>query len=68
MLANGNIRTLQDVHDCMAFTGAAGVMSAETLLGDPALFAAPSAGKPLSALAAAAVVCRRSRAAPSLHP
>ena len=39
VLANGNIRNLQDVHDCMAYTGAVGVMSAESLLEDPALFA-----------------------------
>eukprot|EP00884_Botryococcus_braunii_P000662 jgi/Botrbrau1/10597/Bobra.0358s0015.2 len=40
VLANGNIRTLHDVHACMAYTGAAGVMSAESLLEDPALFSA----------------------------
>ena len=38
VLANGNIRNLQDVHDCIAYTGAEGVMSAESLLEDPALF------------------------------
>lgn len=38
MLANGNIRTLADVHACMAYTGAVGVLSAESLLEDPALF------------------------------
>ncbi|KAK9908593.1 hypothetical protein WJX75_000138 [Coccomyxa subellipsoidea] len=38
VLANGNIRTLQDVHRCMDYTGAVGVLSAESLLEDPALF------------------------------
>lgn len=38
VLANGNIRNLQDVHDCIAYTGTQGVMSAESLLEDPALF------------------------------
>ncbi len=38
VLANGNIRTLADVHECMAYTGADGVMSADSLLVDPALF------------------------------
>ena len=39
VLANGNVRTLADVHACMDYTGAVGVMSAEALLEDPALFA-----------------------------
>ena len=32
VLANGNIRTLHDVHHCLEYTGCAGVMSAESLL------------------------------------
>ncbi len=38
VLANGNVQTLADVHACMEYTGAVGVMSAESLLEDPALF------------------------------
>ena len=38
VLANGNIQHLRDAYDLMAYTGAAGVMSAESLLDDPALF------------------------------
>lgn len=38
VLANGNVRNLADVHACMEYTGAVGVMSAEALLEDPALF------------------------------
>lgn len=38
VLGNGNIRTLQDCHTLMEATGVDGVMSAESLLVDPALF------------------------------
>ncbi|GAX81381.1 hypothetical protein CEUSTIGMA_g8812.t1 [Chlamydomonas eustigma] len=38
VLANGNIRNLQDANECMAYTGCDGVLSAESLLVDPALF------------------------------
>lgn len=38
VLANGNIRTLQDVDPCLQATQAHGVLSAESLLEDPALF------------------------------
>jgi tRNA-dihydrouridine synthase 1 len=38
VLGNGNVRTLADVHELMAYTGVDGVMSAESLLDDPALF------------------------------
>lgn len=38
VLANGNIRNIHDVDECLEATGADGVMSADSLLEDPALF------------------------------
>jgi len=38
LIANGNILTMEHVHQCMQETGAVAVMSAETLLAYPALF------------------------------
>lgn len=38
VLANGNLRNIHDVNHCLKITGADGVMSAESLLEDPAMF------------------------------
>ncbi|EEF29128.1 tRNA-dihydrouridine(16/17) synthase [NAD(P)(+)]-like [Ricinus communis] len=39
LLANGNVRHMDDVRNCLEETGADGVLSAESLLENPALFA-----------------------------
>ena len=42
VIANGNIRTMADVDQCMEQTNADAVMSAYGLLANPALFANPA--------------------------
>eukprot|EP00468_Gymnochlora_sp_CCMP2014_P000683 CAMPEP_0167742732 /NCGR_PEP_ID=MMETSP0110_2-20121227/1603_1 /TAXON_ID=629695 /ORGANISM="Gymnochlora sp., Strain CCMP2014" /LENGTH=375 /DNA_ID=CAMNT_0007626983 /DNA_START=93 /DNA_END=1217 /DNA_ORIENTATION=- len=41
IIANGNIRTIEDVDACLEYTGAAGVMSAQSLLHDPTSLVEP---------------------------
>lgn len=39
VLSNGNVRFARDIENNLAYTGAAGIMAAEGLLANPALFA-----------------------------
>eukprot|EP01138_Halocafeteria_seosinensis_P012664 gb/GECG01012940.1/.p1 GENE.gb/GECG01012940.1/~~gb/GECG01012940.1/.p1 ORF type:complete len:355 (+),score=35.20 gb/GECG01012940.1/:1-1065(+) len=39
IISNGNVRSCQDIHDNLAYTKAAGVMSAEAVLWNPGIFA-----------------------------
>ncbi len=48
VLANGDIRSLAEAHACLEATGADGVLSAEPLLSNPALFSDPPAYAPPS--------------------
>jgi len=41
IIANGGVETLGDLHRCLEFTKADGVMSSEAILENPALFAEP---------------------------
>ena len=64
MLANGDIQSLEDARRCMAYTGANGVMSADPLLANPALFRCPCCAR---ALPLTPPPPPRARAAPSIH-
>jgi hypothetical protein len=46
VISNGNIRTMEDVDKCLAYTKCDGVMSGDTMLWNPALFS----GKTISSI------------------